>query len=165
MSTSIGSPTPKLRQLSNGSATPCWREGRVRNTYQPDRVERPLTAIRHHLKSRCNGELRHVNPDAGAAVDFIGPLSYDAAKDVTAAMFGFPHWKALHDSLRTSVPSESDEVVSNEAELAARRHWQASELKQLFPIRQVLPPRVVAQAYKQSLVEGITGQLIPVKKS
>jgi hypothetical protein len=48
-------------------------------------------------------------------------------------MFGFPDWKALRDSLRTAVPSESDEVISNEAELATRRLWQASELQRLYP--------------------------------
>jgi hypothetical protein len=71
--------------------------------------------------------------EAGADEGHIGPLHYEAAKDLTAAMFGFPHWKALHDSLRTSVPSESDEVVSDEAELATRRLWQASELQRLHP--------------------------------
>jgi len=70
--------------------------------------------------------------EAGADEGHIGPLSYEAAKDLTAAMFGFRDWKALHDSLRMSVPSESDEVVSEAAELAKRRRWQASELQRLY---------------------------------
>jgi hypothetical protein len=71
--------------------------------------------------------------EAGADEGHIGPLPYEAAKDLTAAMFGFPDWNALRDSLRTGVPSESDEVISNEAELATRRLWQASELQRLYP--------------------------------
>src|SRR5258708_7779084 len=71
--------------------------------------------------------------EAGAEEGHIGPPPYEAAKDLTAAMFGFPDWKALRDSLRKGVPSESDEVISNEAELATRPLWQASELQRLYP--------------------------------
>lgn len=70
---------------------------------------------------------------AGADGGMIGPLDLNTAKDLTATMYGFADWKALGASLRTSIPSESDEVLYDLDELAARRRWQAAELHRRYP--------------------------------
>jgi hypothetical protein len=46
---------------------------------------------------------------------------------------GYSSWKALSESVRTNIPSESDEVLSDGAELAACWRWQATRVaKALF---------------------------------